>query len=254
MRVSKQEIEQRKKFGWLAAFAALIQKNPALAGGTTALSVAMIIITANAVWYQPGKHPSPMFSTRTASQNIHTGSVEKSAGKNRATRVKINKVAKRNTSSGPSDLTREVQSALADKGLYSGTLDGIYGAKTRAAIIKFQQVSNQKQTGRVSEQLLTRILMSGKAIERIAVPKFQVALSNSQPNATPQRDEQGLVSAIQSGLKNYGYDDIVIDGVMGDQTSQAIRRFELDYGLQITGEASRKILKKLKAIGVIDHG
>jgi peptidoglycan hydrolase-like protein with peptidoglycan-binding domain len=254
MHASKQKADMRIKTGWLAAFAARVQKNPALAGGTTALGVAMIIITANAVWYQPGKHPSPMFSTRLASPGVITGSVEKSAGKGRISPVKTTTTAKRKALPEANDLTREVQSALADKGLYSGVMDGIYGAKTRSAIIQYQQSNNLKQTGKVSAKLLTQIVMSGKAIERVPVPKFQVALTNSQPLPAMQPAEKGLVSAIQSGLKNYGYDDIVIDGVMGDQTSQAIRRFELDYGLQITGEASTRLLQKLKSIGAIEHG
>ena len=96
--------------------------------------------------------------------------------------------------------------------------------------------------------------MSGKVVERVPVPAQQIALPGEQKNIRSIIVSKSLVSAIQAGLKNYGYDDIIIDGVMGNQTSNAIKRFELDYGLQITGEASKLLLKKLNDIGATGRG
>ncbi len=252
MHAFKQETKNPRKKGPLAAIAAVIQKNPALAGGSSGLLVAMLIITANAVWYQPEKHPSPMFSTRTAAKatTVRTAS----ANKQGAARVVSTALPARAAPAKSDELTKEIQSALAEKGLYTGSIDGIYGSRTRAAIRQYQQEQHIRQTGIVSAKLLSHILLSGKAIERVPVPKSQVAFSQDETPKGDHQLERKLVSAIQSGLKNYGYDDIVIDGVMGSQTSQAIRRFELDYGLQITGEPSKTLLKKLKDIGVINHG
>ena len=64
----------------------------------------------------------------------------------------------------------------------------------------------------------------------------------------------GLVAQIQSGLKAYGYDELVVDGKMGTNTATAIQRFQLDYGMKITGEPSDLVLEKLREIGALKKG
>ena len=64
----------------------------------------------------------------------------------------------------------------------------------------------------------------------------------------------GLVARIQAGLRAYGYDDLVVDGQMGQQTATAIQRFQLDYGMKITGEPSDQLLDKLRDIGAYVQG
>jgi peptidoglycan hydrolase-like protein with peptidoglycan-binding domain len=47
------------------------------------------------------------------------------------------------------------------------------------------------------------------------------------------------------------YKDVTVDGVPGEQTRAAIRRFERHYQLPETGEPSAAVLKKLKSIGAL---
>jgi len=250
MNVSRHRTERRMHSRLFAGLASTIQKYPALAGGATALSVAMGLITINAVWYQPAPHPSPIFSTRNAVAEFPARKIS-----NITTLVRTVSAKRPNrltTSAIPSELTKEIQSALSDKNLYSGTLDGIYGVKTKFAILSYQKRMGLVQNGKVTPKLLSHILLSAKAVTRVPVPKrLNVRAADIEHMNSP---EHSLVSAIQAGLKNYGYDDIVIDGVMGNQTSKAIKRFELDYGLQITGEASKSLLKKLEDIGATRQG
>ncbi|OHV75616.1 peptidoglycan-binding protein [Rhizobium sp. LCM 4573] len=60
-----------------------------------------------------------------------------------------------------------------------------------------------------------------------------------------------LVLQIQRGLSNIAYADVAVDGVAGDQTKAAIRRFEKHYRLPETGEPNEQVLKKLKSIGAL---
>lgn len=53
------------------------------------------------------------------------------------------------------------------------------------------------------------------------------------------------VRAIQAGLRDLGYGPIDVDGLMGEQTANAVRRFELDRGLAITGEISDTVLQEI---------
>ena len=48
----------------LRILGALIARHPSVAGGTAAFLVIFGFVSANAVWYQRGAHPAPLFSTR----------------------------------------------------------------------------------------------------------------------------------------------------------------------------------------------
>jgi peptidoglycan hydrolase-like protein with peptidoglycan-binding domain len=45
-----------------------------------------------------------------------------------------------------------------------------------------------------------------------------------------------------------------VDGAAGDETLDAIRRFELDNGMPITGAAGDALVARLYAIGAIKPG
>lgn len=252
MRVSRQETKRPILVRLASGFSLTVQKYPALAGGATALAVMMSLITANAVWYQPDRHPAPIFATRAADDNS-VGSIRRvSANPVRTVSTKRFEIA--HAKPVYSELTKELQIALADKKIYAGEIDGLYGSRTKSAIIEYQNEKKMTASGKPSAKLLSHILLSGTTIPRVPVPVHHVALpgTDNRSNLTVQSKE--LVSAIQAGLKNYGYDEVVIDGLMGNQTTEAIKRFELDYGLQITGEASKNLLKKLNDIGATGQG
>lgn len=54
------------------------------------------------------------------------------------------------------------------------------------------------------------------------------------------------VSGVQARLANLGYDAGPIDGIMGEQTSRAIRGFQADHGLVVDGRCSSTLIAKLK--------
>jgi peptidoglycan hydrolase-like protein with peptidoglycan-binding domain len=50
----------------LSALGSLAARHPSALGGTCAFVVVFSFVAANALWYQPGGHPSPILKTRTA--------------------------------------------------------------------------------------------------------------------------------------------------------------------------------------------
>src|SRR5918996_3157853 len=48
----------------VAALGGLISRNPVFVGGSTAFLVALLYVSANALWYQPHPHPGAFFATR----------------------------------------------------------------------------------------------------------------------------------------------------------------------------------------------
>jgi hypothetical protein len=86
--------------------------------------------------------------------------------------------------------------------------------------------------------------MPAAARRPAAVP----AAVRSSAATSPSTD---LVLQIQRGLSNIAYADVEVDGVAGEQTKAAIRRFEKHYRLPETGEPNAMVLKKLKSIGAL---
>ncbi len=125
-------------------------------------------------------------------------------------------------------LVREVQSELARRGLYDGPADGIFGPKTEAAIFDFEMGAGLKLTGQPNPQLLTALRGNSFA-----------------PAASPR------VAAVQEALNKVNFGPVKADGVLGEGTRAAIRRFEASRRLPQTGEISPAFLRALsQASGV----
>jgi hypothetical protein len=59
-------------------------------------------------------------------------------------------------------------------------------------------------------------------------------------------DTGSQVSNVQSALAREGYYDGVIDGRLGPATQKALRRFQRDHGLPVTGGVSRGVIEALQ--------
>lgn len=252
-RLSSNPTRQDDRFG-------LVKQNPLLSGGA-ALSLLVIgAVFVNAAWYQTGKHPSPLFSTRTAAASIEAAEV---VDKNTSPSTKISAPSRASATKASADLLREIQTALSVRGYYEGKLDGVYGSRTKKAISRFQGDRGQTVDGEPTVRLLTQVLLSASSRpQEVPLPKQPqiaqksvevktVALRASEP---AEERVDGLIAQIQSGLKAYGYDELKVDGKMGQNTATAIQRFQLDYGMKITGEPSGTVLQKLREIGAYKQG
>lgn len=63
------------------------------------------------------------------------------------------------------------------------------------------------------------------------------------------QSDRRTIRQIQARLTELGYAPGPIDGLMGNRTAQAIRRFEADIGAQITGQPTRSILRRMVSEG-----
>lgn len=233
-----------------------LRSNPAMGVTAFVSLLALVAIMVNAIWFQPVQHPSPLFATRILK------APEKLPPTATVKRTNTQKVAASdpaNPSEAEIEILREVQSLLSVRGYYGGKVDGKYGSKTRKAILLFQADHNLEQDGKPSVRLLSEVLMSARAKPaEVPLPKSpQVAQKVPEPQSVKQQETpvaDGLVARIQAGLRAYGYDELEVDGLPGRQTRTAIQRFQLDYGMKITGEPSERILEKLREIGAFRQG
>jgi peptidoglycan hydrolase-like protein with peptidoglycan-binding domain len=305
------------------ALVRLAGRYPRAVGGVFCFSLIFGTIAANALWYQPGQHPSPFLRTRNAEDftalagvprapllseqdpetvttfrierekttgdgtPVETAAVEDAAPTPPAAALPVGLPANAEETGA---LIRRVQAELLRRGLYDGEADGVIGPRTETAIAVFQKTVGMEANGLVTPELLAALTLdrgvtaavpaqrpvmesdaSGEdpvaaairsaetklvtAPRRPVVPVQALPPKAVEPAAPPPVQQAnfdpGLVMEIQRGLSNMAYKNITIDGIPGDDTRTAIRRFERHYQLPETGEPSAAVLRKLKAIGAL---
>jgi peptidoglycan hydrolase-like protein with peptidoglycan-binding domain len=193
---------------------ALLQPRSLAGAGFLAVTAG---IAANALYLQSGPHPAPLF---------RPGSGER-----------IAEVV------APNELVLAVQSGLAEAGYYDGPLDGIAGPETAAAIIAFERMSGLAVTGLPSRQL----------VAALGAEPAGAAMGDADPDALAGAPVPGdpRVAAVQDALSRAAYGPLQADGLLGPQTEEAIRRFQADHGLAVTGELTDSLVVELRALGML---
>jgi peptidoglycan hydrolase-like protein with peptidoglycan-binding domain len=79
------------------------------------------------------------------------------------------------------------------------------------------------------------------------------AAAASLPNPAAAAERQRLQN-VQNILNRIGYGPLAANGESTEETANAIRRFELDNGLPITGAPNDRVLSRLTAIGASGSG
>ncbi|MEM7227044.1 MAG: peptidoglycan-binding domain-containing protein [Pseudomonadota bacterium] len=124
-----------------------------------------------------------------------------------------------------------IQEELAKAGYSPGPADGILGDRTRAAIRAYQRNAGLPVDGQASSELLDHMKFVTPKVTRPAAPPLPIA----------------LVLDVQEELARRGYlTDQQIDGLDGPRTRAAVRRFQNDAGLPITGTVDQRLLDDLR--------
>jgi murein DD-endopeptidase MepM/ murein hydrolase activator NlpD len=114
-----------------------------------------------------------------------------------------------------------LQTALHARGLYSGTIDGVPGPRTRRAVLAWQR-------------------RAGLARDGVAGPRTYASLGGHARLGARvlARGKHGLdVAALQFALAAHGFPSGAFDGVFGSHTESALRRFQRWARLGADGRA-----------------
>ncbi len=213
--------------------------NPVAAGGSVVMGLTACLIVANAVGLQPGRHPAPLFSTRDRTDMLQLPEPD-----GRGDALEIQEI---------STLVLDVQISLRKIGLYEGPLDGLSGPATQRAIRAFERSTGKPETGEADEALLAQILLQGEAplAPSVPVPRAKPGYAGTagdyQDNeAAPGVDTDPWLMKVQKALSDFGYGPLKADGLMGANTTSAIKRFELDNALPLTGEPGPAMIRRLE--------
>lgn len=165
-------------------------QHPRLVAGVAAFTIVFGFVSANALWYQPGVHPSPFLRTRDevnpngiagyrvaqpldATGDVTTFRIERAPGE--ATdqpagdqpQQAAAPVSDGQTSQIPSQLVAEIQQELSRRGLYDGKADGKIGPRTTAAILFFEETVGMEQTGEPTTRVLAALKIDGSTVSAI---------------------------------------------------------------------------------------
>jgi murein DD-endopeptidase MepM/ murein hydrolase activator NlpD len=124
----------------------------------------------------------------------------------------------------------QLQEILNDLGYSAGTADGIFGAKTEAAVRAFQTDNELTADGLVGR-------------------KTKQALEDQwRPLPTLRRgDRSDDVAYLQGLLNDAGFDAGPTDGIFGGRTESAVRGFQTDNDLTVDGIVGRQTWTELRS-------
>ena len=123
---------------------------------------------------------------------------------------------------------RRAQQELRDRGYYGGPIDGVLGRNTESALFGFQRDHRLAMTGRLD------------------APTIRILTSESVPAAirnTPVMDVYGA----QRQLKARGYYSGAVDGLLGPNTQAALRAYQRDHRLKMTGRLDGPTVRSLSS-------
>lgn len=257
--------------GMMAGIVDRVFENPAMSGGLMVMALTATAIISNAMFLQRGHHPDPLFMTRpsVARETPRPVAAPRRQHVQPAPIVMppLPRLAPHKAPPVPvvaPPPVQEVQRELARLGLYTGAIDGVAGSRTAAAISAYETAAGLPITGLATSELLDAMkqplppkpqalntLPDNMAAELDRRERERAGKIAVEQHARAEAQMQNNFRVIQGALNRIGYGPVPVDGNADEETVDAIRRFELDNGLAVSGEASESLLARLIAIGAI---
>lgn len=162
---------------------------------------------------------------------------------------------------------KKLQQALKILGYYSGKIDGVYGKGTTAAVEAYQKAHKLTADGSAGELTIKSIFgsVSSKSLTTQPAPgssssgsssassssssKYKTVNSISEIGSAPAKTQKGdtgsNVVKIQQALECLGYYSGTIDGIYGESTVAAVKKFQSKRGMKADGIAGAGTIRVL---------
>lgn len=131
---------------------------------------------------------------------------------------------------------RAIQRELSERKYRPGRIDGVAGLMTRAAIMAYEADHGLPLTGEPSEGLLQKIIFGDSFVGSNRLHKLP---------ARAKRQKEQVIRTVQQSLARLGYLHGPTDGALGEMTRRAIKEFEMDRGLAVSGRISGRLIAEL---------
>jgi peptidoglycan hydrolase-like protein with peptidoglycan-binding domain len=133
------------------------------------------------------------------------------------------------------ELTKGIQRELGNIKYEPGQPDGVLGMITRAAIFAYEYDNGLVLTGQPSEQLLSQLILGSSSMPTTA----------ARPGRTMTDDGESLVRSVKQQLSALGYQTGVPGSALTPEFARAIREFETDQKLKVSGRISGPMMSRL---------
>lgn len=141
-----------------------------------------------------------------------------------------------------------LQQQLAQLGFYSGSIDGIFGPQTQAAVQQLQRTASLPEDGMVGSKEQAALVA---ALGQQATQPIDRA-PEAQPTYTQlaKGDQNKAVGELQQRLKALGWFQSQVTAYYGDITQTAVADFQRTQGLPVTGIADAQTLEALAIVNL----
>lgn len=247
-------VDEPRNVGVFGRMLGAVARNPVRAAAVLVIVIGAGAIVTNAVFFQTGEHPAPMFNTRDGAAATPEVAAAPAVTAPAAATDEVARLVELTAQPQPpaptipaSALVVEVQQLLTQLGYQPGTVDGLIGSRTRAAIEAYQTANGMPVNTAVTEELVAALRATAAAAPTpvAAVAPPATAATGGQPSQT------ATVLAVQTALNQSGYGPITANGTMTGETVEAIRRFQLAEGLGVNGQFDDALVARMRAIGAL---
>ena len=192
---------------------------------------------------EAGLNPSTTGRLRTAT--VLVGAMIFGSAAFQANPVSAQVVLSRNNTG--EDVVR-LQDRLAELGYFDVESTGFYGTITEDAVLRFQQDRGLAVDGIAGAETFAALYgtenTAAAPVEGTNASNAEVNTAQSAPLATAEA--LPATAQLQRDLNALGYDAGTVDGLFGEQTSNAILAFQTDYGLTANGIPTISTLQALE--------
>lgn len=136
--------------------------------------------------------------------------------------------------------TADLQRALRRAGYDPGSMDGEMGPGTRAAIRAFQRDNGMEPTGEPSPRLMSMLEQADTRGARAG------GYGESRSSGMDEGSNRETIADIQFALRDKGYQIRDINGELDQETRSAIRAYQRDNGMSVTGDPSTRLLASIQ--------
>jgi peptidoglycan hydrolase-like protein with peptidoglycan-binding domain len=133
------------------------------------------------------------------------------------------------------DTTKGVQRELNAINYEAGPADGVLGLVTRAAIFAYEYDNGLVLTSEPSDQLLSQLILGSSSLPQ----------GSARPGKTMTADAESLVRTVKQQLSALGYQTGVPGSALTPEFARAVREFETDQKLKVTGRLSGPMESRL---------
>lgn len=144
-----------------------------------------------------------------------------------------------------SNEVRKMQNALKKKGFYAGAVDGKFGPSTKSAVIKYQKYLGITADGKPGNKTLTALYEGRSALNSTYNTELKNSITATNPRTLHYGQTGTRVKNLQRALYKAGVYKGSIDGVFGDLTLDAVKKYQYKVGLRADGLAGTKTLNSL---------